>query len=89
MPEENNAMMAAREQFEEQRPLSAYQIACGSCRFWAAMELIDGTWRGECRRCAPMASASQVYFTGIPWAPFKWPGTFEENWCGEYAERSS
>lgn len=49
--------------------------ACGVCRFWRKFLDEDGTALGNCHRLPP-------HYEG-------WPRTLPEEWCGEFALRTT
>ena len=64
---------------------------CATCRFFAPhSETPDNSMDGICRR-APPALQGLMDLESLPvyWKCAAWPETFEDDWCGEWREKSS
>lgn len=66
-----------------------YEENCGVCRFWRRKHGADEEF-GKCRRNAPSVAIIDPQKPGNENLGISrdlealWPGTFEEEWCGEF-----
>jgi hypothetical protein len=58
---------------------------CETCGFWAQMKA-----NGACRRFPPVPDIGPGGWHGAEadWAYGIWPTTDQDDWCGEYQERT-